>query len=304
MMAPNSTGTAASSKSAIFWRRLGSSILLWSLVLGALFSGNATLSDYVFLLVMLGLSALGLIEFYQLVERTGLRCHRNWGVLGGLLLIVCSFFYLSGRSGAEVIPAKANDFETSFLILFVLGLGVRQLVSSNPQHGLIAMATTLLGLMYVPWLLNFIQKITFFPGIDGRFYLLYFLVVTKLSDSGAYAVGSLWGRHKVIPRISPGKTWEGIGGAVAASTLASLVFVWLAPDRLAGITILHALILGILLSCAAIVGDLIESLLKREAGIKDSGAWFPGIGGILDLTDSLLFNAPLMYLYLRHILTA
>jgi phosphatidate cytidylyltransferase len=303
-MAPSGTGTVPISKSAIFWRRLGTSVLLWSLVLGALFSGNPILSDYVFLLVMLGLSTLGLIEFYQLVEHNQLRCHKYWGVCGGLLLIVSTFFYLSGRWGTPMVPAKANDFETSFLILFVLGLGVRQLVSSNSHHRLVAMATTLLGLMYVPWLLNFIQKITFFPGVDGRFYLLYFLVVTKLSDSGAYAIGSLCGRHKVIPRISPGKTWEGVGGAVMASTLASLAFAWLASDRLMGITIWHALILGILLGCTAIVGDLIESLLKREAGIKDSGTWFPGIGGILDLTDSLLFNAPLMYLYLRHILTA
>jgi phosphatidate cytidylyltransferase len=202
-----------------------------------------------------------------------------------------------------VQPAKANDFETSFLILFVLGLGVRQLFAQANPHRLQAIAVTLLGLMYVPWLLNFIQKITFFPGVDGRFYLIYFLVVTKFSDTGAYVLGSLFGKHKVIPRISPGKTWEGIGGAVLASTLASITFVWLAPTRLAELNLVHAVILGILLSLTAVIGDLIESLFKREAGVKDSGNWFPGIGGILDLVDSLLFNAPLMYLYLRHLLT-
>jgi phosphatidate cytidylyltransferase len=124
-----------------------------------------------------------------------------------------------------------------------------------------------------------------------------------LSDSGAYIVGSLIGRHKMIPRISPGKTWEGFGGAIVVSTLASLVFVHFLGDRMPAMTTMHAIILGVVLSSTAVIGDLIESLFKREAGVKDSGNFFPGIGGILDLLDSLLFNAPIMYLYLRHVLT-
>ena len=107
----------------------------------------------------------------------------------------------------------------------------------------------------------------------------------------------------MIPRISPGKTWEGFGGAIAVSTLASLVFVYFLGDKLAGMNWRHATLLGIILGVSAVVGDLIESLFKREAGVKDSGRFFPGIGGILDLLDSLLFNAPIMYLYLRHVLT-
>jgi phosphatidate cytidylyltransferase len=115
--------------------------------------------------------------------------------------------------------------------------------------------------------------------------------------------GSLIGRHKMIPRISPGKTWEGFAGAIVWSTTASLVFAHLFRDKLTGMNWVHAAVLGVILSVAAVVGDLIESLFKREAGVKDSGNFFPGIGGILDLLDSLLFNAPLMYLYLRHVLT-
>jgi len=121
---------------------------------------------------------------------------------------------------------------------------------------------------------------------------------------GAYAVGSLIGRHKMIPRISPGKTWEGFGGAIVVSTGASVLFVHLWGNKMAGMTLTHAIILGIVLSSTAVVGDLIESLFKRQAGVKDSGHFFPGIGGILDLLDSLLFNAPIMYLYLRHVLTS
>src|SRR5262249_1986283 len=122
-------------------------------------------------------------------------------------------------------------------------------------------------------------------------------------DTGAYVVGSLFGKHKMIPRISPGKTWEGFAGAIVVSTGVSVAFAHIAGSRLAGVNWVHAVILGVILSVTAVIGDLIESLFKREAGLKDSGAYFPGIGGILDLLDSLLFNAPLMYVYLRHILT-
>jgi len=163
----------------------------------------------------------------------------------------------------------------------------------------------LFGLMYVPWLLSFITKIYYFPGLtagDGAFYVLYFILVTKFSDTGAYCVGSLIGKHKMIPRISPGKTWEGFGGAILGSVAVSVVFAHFAGAHLKGMTLTHAIVLGVILSIGAVVGDLIESLFKREAGLKDSGKLFPGIGGILDLLDSLLFNAPLMYLYLRYIL--
>src|ERR1051326_8591848 len=90
------------------------------------------------------------------------------------------------------VVSKANDFETTFLILFVLGLCFRQFLSRSNPAGLLAISTTLFGLMYVPWLLNFIQKILFFPHVNGRFYILYFILVTKFSDMGAYLVGSLF----------------------------------------------------------------------------------------------------------------
>jgi phosphatidate cytidylyltransferase len=185
-------------------------------------------------------------------------------------------------------------------------LCLRQFFSKSNTAGIIAISTTLFGLMYVAWLLNFIQKINFFHGLasgTGKYYVLYFILVTKFSDSGAYAVGSLIGKHKMIPRISPGKTWEGFGGAIAVSTGASVLFAHIFADKLHGMTWYHAVTLGVILSVCAVVGDLIESLFKREAGVKDSGSFFPGIGGILDLLDSLLFNAPIMYLYLRHVLT-
>jgi phosphatidate cytidylyltransferase len=288
-------------RSAVFLRRLLTSIVLWAAVIAALFSGNKLLSDYFFLAIMMVLAGLGLQEFYGLVEKRGLVCFKGWGILGGLLLLASTFLYLSREETG--LPSKANDFETSLMILFVLGLCVRQFVSRRNPAGLLAISTTLFGLMYVPWLLNFIQKINFFPQVNGRYYVLYFVLVTKFSDSGAYVAGSLFGRHKMSPRVSPGKTWEGFAGALITATGASLVFSLATGARLTGMNWQHAVVLGALLGVAAVVGDLIESLFKREAGVKDSGRLFPGMGGILDLLDSLLFNAPLMYLYLRHVLT-
>ena len=295
----------APSKAKVFARRLTSTAILWGIVLAAMFSGNKLISDYVFLLFMMVLACVGLLEFYGLVEKRGLVCFKNFGITAGVLLMVGTFLHVTGHLGIHESPSRVNDFETSLLILFVLGLCVRQFVSKHNTAGILAISTTLFGLMYVPWLLNFIQKINFFPGINdnGKFYVLYFILVTKFSDTGAYVVGSLIGRHKMIPRISPAKTWEGFGGAIAVATGASLMFTHFLADKMPGMKPLHAIILGIILSCAAVIGDLIESLFKREAGVKDSGNFFPGIGGILDLLDSLLFNAPIMYLYLRHVLT-
>ena len=307
-MSDAAAAVSSPSKARVFLRRLITSVILWTVILTALFSNSSLVSDGVFLIIIVFLALAGLTEFYGLAEKRGLACFKWCGLLGGVLLMVGTFLELIGKIGTQGSPARVNDFETGFIILFVLGLCVRQLVSKSGASGITAIATTLLGLMYVPWLLNFIQKINYFPFSTGaapdagKYFLLYFILVTKFSDMGAYSVGSLIGRHKMIPRISPGKTWEGFAGAVVVSTAASLVFVYFFGGRMAGMNLLHATILGIVLSVTAVIGDLIESLFKREAGVKDSGDLFPGIGGILDLLDSLLFNAPLMYLYLRHVL--
>ena len=295
--------TPSSTKMQVFLRRSVSTVVLWTAILAAMFSGNRFISDGVFLLLVAFLALAGLVEFYGLAQKRGLACFKISGVIGGVLLLVGTFLNVTGHLGtANGSPARVNDFETGFLILFVLGLCLRQLFARENPAGLTAIAVTLLGLMYVPWLLNFIQKINFFPGVEGKYFLLYFILLTKFSDMGAYVVGSLIGRHKLIPRISPGKTWEGFFGAIVISTGASLVFVHFFGGHLAGMNSHHAVILGIILSITAVIGDLIESLFKRECGAKDSGNILPGIGGILDLLDSLLFNAPIMYLYLRHVL--
>src|SRR5688572_7716100 len=253
------------SKLKTFLRRLLSTVIMWAVLLGAMFSGNAILSNTVFLLILCAPTVVGLIEFYGLAEKINLKCFKVLGVIGGLLLIIGTFLHFSGKLGISGTPARVNDFEISFIILFVLGLCLRQFLSKSNTTGIVAISTTLFGLMYVPWLLNFIQKINYFPGVQGVYYVLYFIVVTKFSDTGAYITGSLIGKTKMIPRISPGKTWEGFGGAILFSVGASLGFAYSIGDKLTDMTLPHAVILGFILAVSAVIGDLIESLFKREA---------------------------------------
>lgn len=277
-------------------------MVLWAVVLLAIFAPHRMVSGFSLLLIVLLLGVAGLWEMYGLAARTGLPCFRWSGVWAGIVLLGGTFALMSEIFFEPPDIERAGDFASGVLAVFILWLLCRQFVSKSNTKAIGAIAATVLGFLYVPWLLNFIQKIYFFPGVQGQHYVLFFILVTKFSDLGAYVTGSLIGRHKMIPRISPGKTWEGFAGAIVISTGVSVGYALLAGDRLAGMTLFHAVILGVLLSGSAVVGDLIESIFKREAGVKDSGRLFPGIGGILDLLDSLLFNAPIMYLYLRFVL--
>src|SRR5688572_24507616 len=240
------------SKLKTFLRRLLSTVILWAVLLGAMFSGNAILSNTVFLLILCALTVVGLIEFYGLAEKINLKCFKVLGVIGGLLLIIGTFLHFTGKLGISGTPARVNDFELSFIILFVLGLCVRQFLSKSNTTGIVAISTTLFGLMYVPWLLNFIQKINYFPNVNGVYYVLYFLLVTKFSDTGAYVVGSLIGKTKMIPRISPGKTWEGFAGAILFSVGASVAFAHLAREKIPEFGLPNAVILGLVLAITEI----------------------------------------------------
>ncbi len=133
----------------------------------------------------------------------------------------------------------------------------------------------------------------------GGFYLLFVLVVTKFTDMGAYITGTLIGKHKMIPHISPGKTWQGFGGAIGWAVLGGFIVYWLFPEQIDLLKPMHIVILGVVLALVAVIGDLAESVLKRSLDVKDSGNFLPGIGGALDLIDSLLFTGPIFYFYLR-----
>jgi phosphatidate cytidylyltransferase len=132
------------------------------------------------------------------------------------------------------------------------------------------------------------------PASDGAWRVTLLLAIVMTSDTFAYFTGSAFGRHKLAPRVSPGKTVEGLAGGLAGGILASLV---VRRFGLPGIPALAAIALGVVVSAFGVTGDLVESLVKRWSGVKDSGRLFPGHGGMLDRLDSLLFGAPVLYYY-------
>jgi phosphatidate cytidylyltransferase len=284
-------------KRSVFVFRFASTIVLWSISLGIVFSGYEI--AFFVLIGVFGLIALW--EFYRMLDHKGLPNFKVTGMICGTVMLCGSFYYFS-----KIGPGHSYDFEMAVLLFFLLTVFTRQMFESLREDApLQTMAYTLFGLLYVLWLFNFITKIVYVVprsptgAVTGQFYCLYLVTITKFSDMGAYLTGSLIGRHQLIPHISPKKTWEGFAGALFFSLLASWGLFELMPTHLSVLTWTHATVLGLLLGTAAVIGDLAESIVKRSTGVKDSGNLLPGIGGALDLIDSLLFTAPLLFFYLR-----
>jgi phosphatidate cytidylyltransferase len=286
---------------AQFFPRLLSSLVLWSLVLLIIFKGYPLL----FCLTITLVSSVALWEFYTLLEKAGHPSFKFLGVFAGCILISFGWFFARNSQWIEL-----RHVEELIVILLVLGVFFRQLPQRGNPKPIETMTNTVFGILYIPWLLNFMTKLTYLdvPNVvgseGGRFFVLYLILITKFSDVGAYVVGSLFGRHKMIPRISPNKTWEGAVGAVLVPLGLSVAMYYAQFDWFNSLhfTLRDAILLGVLFGFVAMIGDLAKSLIKRQAQVKDSGKFIPGIGGALDLVDSLLFTAPIFYLYLRLII--
>ena len=298
------------SKVSTLIRRLTSTVIL----LGVLFYGllgGSTISVFLVGGIIMLLNVAGLLEFYGMVNANRLPRFKWLGLAGGITLVGTLFVYLSGLAKPQLgEPTTGGVAELELVIFAVLLLTLlgRRVFAHPSAPSFSMVGHTMLGVLYVSWPLGFLLKIYFFAapsatGFDAGYCLLFFILATKCSDIGAYSLGSLIGRHKMIPSVSPGKTWEGFVGAILLSTAAAMVMAhYWGSTRLGGMTLGHAAALGPVLAVGAVIGDLVESVFKRDSGVKDSGSFFPGIGGILDLLDSLLFNAPLMFLYLRLVL--
>jgi len=298
---PIATEEKIAAKSAtprsVFILRFGSTIVLWTVALLIAFSGH----EVAFWGLISAFGMISLWEFYGMLDHRGLPNFKVTAMICGAVMLCGSFYYF-----ARMGPAHSYDFEVATLLFFLLTVITRQMFDSlRDDAPLQTMAYTLFGLLYVLWLFNFITKIVYVipRSSDGmvavQFYCLYLIAVTKFSDMGAYVTGSLIGKHPLIPHISPKKTWEGFCGALIFSLCASLALFKLMPLHLSALNWTHATVLGLLLGFAAVIGDLAESIVKRSTGVKDSGRLLPGIGGALDLVDSLLFTAPLLFFYLR-----
>ncbi len=286
---------------AVFVLRFLSTVSLWAIALFIAFSGYEVL----FWLLISAFGLIALWEFYRMLDHDHLPNFKITAMICGAVMLAGSFYYFSQPGG----PEHSYDFEIAVLLFFLLTMFARQMFARlRHDEPLKTMAYTLFGLLYVLWLFNFTTKIVYLTPrsevgiVTGQFYCLYLIAVTKFSDMGAYLTGSVIGRHQMTPQISAKKTWEGFFGGLAFALLCSLGLFKLMPDHLSMLTWTHATILGLLLGFAAVVGDLAESLIKRSTGVKDSGNMLPGIGGALDLIDSLLFTAPVLFFYMRLIL--
>jgi phosphatidate cytidylyltransferase len=277
-----------------FLSRLASATVLWGGGVAIIFTGYEP--GFLLLISIFGLIALW--EFFAMLDRQQLPNYKVIALFFGAALFAGSFAFLRLSSRAQ-----ADAFELGLIPLFVLVLFARQMLAGGSTQGIVAVAATLLGVIYIPGLLNFLMKIVYLTpradgALTGHFYVLFLIVVTKMSDTGAYFAGSLFGKHPMAPNISPKKTWEGFCGALVLAILASIAMRAAMPERLWLLTYTHAAILGAVLGFLAVLGDLAESFLKRASGLKDSGCFLPGIGGALDLIDSLLFTGPVFYFYL------
>lgn len=262
-------------------------------------------------LVIAVISAMAQLEFYQLVNKAGIPVFRFVGVVCGTAMISATFLTI-GPTSAHV--AEGYRWENLVLLATMIFVFVRQFPQKHNDKPLATIAVTLFGVFYVPFLFNYVTRLAFtwrtpgIPGVGvtGCMMVFYLVAVVKLGDAGAFFVGRKLGRHKLFPRLSPKKTWEGFIGGVVTSVLASWLFYVLLEGHL-GILALglsDALIVGVLLSVVGIIGDMFESLVKRASGVKDSSAVIPGLGGLLDVLDSLLFGAPVLYVYVTMVMTS
>lgn len=300
-MADDPLPKKASGKALVFVRRMVSTLSLWALVCAVFLSQLS----WAFLGLIGLLTVIASYEYFRMLRAAGVKCFPRFGML--LSVGYCAVLYgflTMGQTPPEWLEALA--FFIAFLGAFCLQL-------REPVRGLEslqAVGVTVVGFGYIAFLFNFMAHLIFaVPGgfaVAGRvsdpgaFLLLWLIAVTKFTDMGAYITGSAIGRHKMIPHISPAKTWEGFFGALIFAQIAACgLYAWF-PVQLAffggwG----HVVALGFLLAVLAVIGDLAESVVKRSLNAKDSGNMLPGIGGSLDLIDSLCFTAPALYFYLQ-----
>jgi phosphatidate cytidylyltransferase len=246
------------------------------------------------LFIVLAAAAMlfGLYEFYVLAKKKEMKPDVAAGFLGGAALFTIFCF-------ATPDPTQAR-LDVQIIVLILLLLTIATLVAATlrgaPFDKMIASSgATMLGVLYVVLLGGYLVALR--TGFEERLsahLLSFFFLVLMGSDTGAYYVGRAMGKHKLAPKISPGKTWEGVaGGVVAALALAAVAHFWFFKE----LPLKWALPLAAVMAVLGILGDLTESALKRGAGAKDAAKILPGHGGALDRLDSLLFNAPLLYYF-------
>ncbi|MDD3179253.1 MAG: phosphatidate cytidylyltransferase [Opitutaceae bacterium] len=270
--------------------RVLSTLVLWSVILASLWFFGAHAA--VVLLTLL--SALSLHEFYGLMDRMNLKPFRWLGLAIGVVMTAAPYYltvYLF--DGKEF-----GGFAPAVLAVAVVICGVRILGERDTTNRFEAFSSTLLGLIYLPFMLHYMGRILLIheEPVIGLMLCLWLVATSKFCDVGALLTGLAIGRHKLAPNISPKKSWEGAVGGVLVSVGVGAGIAYLAADWLPeSFTPAIAALVALPIAVTTIVSDLVESAIKRRADIKDTGTVIPGIGGALDLTDSLILTAPMGY---------
>lgn len=262
---------------------------LTAMVGGALFLAAIYFGSLPYLFVVLGITLLGVREFYFLAEETGYPSYPWVGLTASLLLFLS--VYLNGVSFGAVTDNQATG---ALLTLVGAAIVVRSLIRGPSDTTLSEWSVTFFGVFYVTWTLSHLLLLRDLrpQGRDAT-YLLVAIIWT--ADTLAYVVGSRWGAHKIAPRISPNKSWEGTLAGMAGGGLVGMLFQMTVLRPWLGL--FEASILGIVVAGIAFLSDLGESMLKRGANVKDSSPLLPGHGGLLDRFDSFFLTAPLFYYF-------
>lgn len=276
-----------------FKQRLVMSTLgILGLIISIYYSFNSFFKPF-FILLNAGIISLALIEYYYLARNKGFQPATVFGVAISIFYIVILSVSLYNTKLAGFPPLVLLIF---LFILFLIFFKHQPLALGN-------LAVTLFGIGYLTIPLSCALRINYFFPIhsleDGRLWLAYVLITSKMTDIGAYFCGKILGKTKLAPSISPQKTLEGAIGGTGAALITTLIFTFFASQLSSfKMNLIQSIWFGFIISILAQLGDLAESLLKRDAGVKDS-SHLPGLGGMLDIVDSLVFTLPLVYIFLQ-----
>ncbi len=281
-------------------------------------------------LVLAGLSAIAALELASLCRRRNLHPYVGWASICCIVLVLAPWLSASGMLGHSPSAVEAVGLQLLLTALAALGAGIVGVLRKDVEQGLGNVAATTLVIGYaglLPSFLTLLRCDVNRVGEHGAWILLTVMLVCKVSDIGAYFLGTLFGRHRLIPAVSPKKSVEGFVGGILASCAVSLAFwfghqaavptentlegqairdhsiqlLHIATIMYAPLGLVQAIIFGAVMSIVGQLGDLVESVFKRSADVKDSGTVLPGFGGILDMIDSPIAVAPVAWLLLTKI---
>ncbi len=240
-----------------------------------------------FVLVAL-LATVSINEFYNLMKKKGFNPYYTLGNIFSLAIIILAYNTINHPTWE---PASAATLTAAVICSFCAGIFIKRSAQATAN-----ISITLLGVLYIGWLFSYLVLLRSLT-VNGEFlFLLMFMIWT--ADTSAYFIGKILGRRQLSPYISPKKTVEGAVAGFLGALIAAVVFGMLYERTFYPVYIVHYLVIGGFVGIISQLSDLSESLIKRDAGVKDSSNIVPGHGGVLDRMDSFIFTGPILYYYI------